>query len=374
MSNSKNENAIKALEQEIQKIDSKDFKIYFYVFDTKGTPSGSLAYLYDTALQLKELGYDVRMIQSEKDFVGVGSWLGKEYAELPHLNAEKDLLSLSTSDIIFIPELNANVMLALKNNHVTCKKVAVLTNFNYLTDIMRPIGTTWADLEIFECITPSQDLAERIKEVFPTTTVSVVKPRISKQFFVADGPKPLTVNIIAKNSSDANGIINGLMWKYKQYGFVPHRELKGLPHSELAKGFQTGFLTVWIDTPTDFGYAALEAMACGNLIIGKIPENIPDWMKDKDGNIRNNGVWFYNNRDVHERIADVVETYLNDGIPQFMYDEMAATVAEYSDEKSKQDIKDKIIDGIIATRRQVYVNTIKRLDNNETEINEGNVE
>ena len=49
---------IKTIEKNIGKINDKSFTIYFYVFDTKGNPSGSLSYIYQTAYTLKELGYN----------------------------------------------------------------------------------------------------------------------------------------------------------------------------------------------------------------------------------------------------------------------------------------------------------------------------
>ena len=67
---------IKNLKKELKKLEEKKFKIMFFIYDTKGVPSGSLTYIYQTAYTLKELGYNVQMLHTEKDFVGVGEWLG----------------------------------------------------------------------------------------------------------------------------------------------------------------------------------------------------------------------------------------------------------------------------------------------------------
>ena len=50
---------IENIEREISKIDKKENRIFFFVIDTKGVPSGSLEYIYNLALILKEEGYDV---------------------------------------------------------------------------------------------------------------------------------------------------------------------------------------------------------------------------------------------------------------------------------------------------------------------------
>ena len=44
---------IENIEKEISKIDKKENKIFFFVIDTKGVPSGSLEYIYNLALILK---------------------------------------------------------------------------------------------------------------------------------------------------------------------------------------------------------------------------------------------------------------------------------------------------------------------------------
>ena len=128
------------IEEQISKIDNKDFSLYFYVVDTKGVASGSLSYIYDIALGLKNMGYNVGMMHSEEEFVGVEEWLGKEYADLPHYNVEKKSVDISPSDILFIPEVYSNVMGATKK--LPCQRVAILQSFEKLTEFI-PFGATW---------------------------------------------------------------------------------------------------------------------------------------------------------------------------------------------------------------------------------------
>ena len=42
---------IENIEKEISKIDKKENRIFFFVIDTKGVPSGSLEYIYNLALR-----------------------------------------------------------------------------------------------------------------------------------------------------------------------------------------------------------------------------------------------------------------------------------------------------------------------------------
>ena len=89
---------LKVVEENIQKMENKDFNIFFFVIDTKGNPSGSLEYIYRTALTLKELGYKVSMLHQEEEFIGVREWLGDAPADLPHLNIEKENVEISACD------------------------------------------------------------------------------------------------------------------------------------------------------------------------------------------------------------------------------------------------------------------------------------
>lgn len=334
---------------EIARLKAHDFRVYFYVYDTKGTPSGSLAYIYDLALQFKEKGYDVRMLHMEKEFVGVGSWLGKEYAELPHSNIQKDAVPIGVSDFLFIPEINSNVMTEMKKQKLPCKKIAVLTNFGYMADTMRPLGVTWENLGIWDCVAASESLKERVLEVFPGTRVAVLKPRISNLFENRTKNKPLVVNIVAKNQSDVNAVLNPLHWKYREYGFIAVRDLRRLPQEDLAKGLDGSAVTVWIDDTTDIGYTALQSMACGSVVIGKIPENIPSWM-DNYGELSNCGIWFYGMRDVQRALASFIQAYVYDSVDPELYAAMEKTVSDYRPDKASVRFDAYFTDGILQER------------------------
>ena len=76
----KNSSPIEKLSVEIEKIQNKNARITFFVFDTKGMPNGELEYIYEMAITLKNSGYNVRMLHTENEFVGVQNWLGEECA------------------------------------------------------------------------------------------------------------------------------------------------------------------------------------------------------------------------------------------------------------------------------------------------------
>ena len=72
-------------------------EFYFFVIDTKGTPNGSTQYIYEMAKELIDLGYKAEMLHQEKEFTGVGDWLGAEYDLIPHACIENEnIKNLST--------------------------------------------------------------------------------------------------------------------------------------------------------------------------------------------------------------------------------------------------------------------------------------
>lgn len=313
----------------IKDIDEKTFKLFFFVVDSKGTPLGSLAYIYETAKELKDAGYNVNMLHAEKEFEGVGSWMGEEYASLPHFYSDTKSVTVTPADFLFIPEIYSSVMTATKE--LPCKRVAILQNFGYLTDTI-PMGVSWENLKIRDCITTTNALKEKITEVFPEVKVRVIKPKIQPFFsYDTNEPKKLIVNVVSKNQGTINSMIKPFFWKYPQYRWVAFRNIAGLPRQEFAKALAEGFATIWCDPTTDFGYSALEAMACGNIVIGKIPENIPEWMGEDGMGIKNNGVWFYNDFDSQEAIASVIQAFITNTIPAQNYEEMSRTVQPYRD-------------------------------------------
>jgi hypothetical protein len=338
---------IEILEQELQKIENKTFKVFFLVYDTKGTPSGSLTYIYQTATYLQELGYDVHMLHTEKEFVGTDTWLNSFTHILPHHNIQEDSIEVSASDFMIIPEIFADIM--AKTKSMPCKRIALLQNYDFMTELI-PMGASWETLNINECITTSKNLGERLNEVFKNVNINVVRPCIEDIFENTNNEKKLIVNIVSKDQNDINAIVKPFKWKYPMYGFVAFRYVNGQDKETFAKLLKESPITIWNDPFTDFGASALEAMACGNIIIGKVPESEPEWMV-KEGTFKDNGVWYYNTKDVHALIASVVQTFMKDQLPTNVLKEMSETVKEYRKELQQEDIKRVYVDTLFKNRK-----------------------
>lgn len=379
----KDEVVIKRIEDAIGDLEKKDFNMYFFIVDSKNVPNGNMNYIYRMAKALHDKNYNVTMCyqlddeyspgelaeieqkgivpDNMKRFVGVGEWLGEEYAELPHMNIRKEEWRIGPSDFLFIPEVFSSFMYETFKNHIPCKRYVILQNYGYVTEFI-PFGAQWITYGIDHVITNTKANADLINGVFPYTKehTTIIPPYIDGYFRKPVKAKKLIVNIVSKNSDDINRIIKPFYWKYPVYQFVSFEDLRGLPEKQFAERLKDGAITIWLDETTPFGYSGLEAIRCGNIVIGQIPKIIPDWMTD------NNGVWFSDINDVPEILSKVVATLIEDEVPEEMQKAMDETANLYSYEEYEKNI-DNFMEGAINERIEELKAIINDINNNTEE-------
>lgn len=352
----KEEKALKRVQAEIKKIDKKENNVFFFILDTKGNPSGSLEYIYKLAMIAKNDGYKVGMLYQSADkddkFVGVKDWLGEDYANIPHYDIASDDVEITPSDILFIPEIFANVMNQTKK--LPCKRIAILQNFDYLVEQM-PFAAQWGDFGILDAITNTEHNAELLKDIFPYVKTKVITPYIDKMFGTTIQPKKMIVNIVASNQEDINRIIKPFYWKYPSFKWVSFRDLRGFSKEQFAESLRDAAITIWVDDKTSFGYSALEAMKSGSIVIAKIPEEPLKWMnedsEDKVGKLRNCCIWFDDFHEVQRAIASVVRSWITDKVPSTLFDEAKKVNELYPFETTQKEFSE-YLNGIIENRKK----------------------
>ena len=328
----KNLKVIDNIQKEISKIDKKENKLYFFVIDTKGAPSGSLEYIYNLALIAKEEGFDVSMLHTEDEFEGVESWLGKEYADLPHYNVNKGEIGTSPSDVLFIPEIYSQVMNQTKN--LPCKRVAILQNYDFVVEQM-PYAAQWGDFGIMEGITNSDYQAAELNEVFPYVKLTKVTPYLSKIFGSTIEPKKMVINVIAKDQSDIKKVVKPFYWKYPHLRWVSFKDLRNMPKKEFAQALREGAITIVVDEDASFMYSALEAMKSGSITMVKVPRTEVEWASGEE--LPNCCVWFDNYDTLHKQIASVVRSWVTDKVPPVLAEEAKKITSEYTDDRTKKE-------------------------------------
>jgi len=350
--------AIERITKEIERIDKNENKIYFFVIDSAGSPSGSLEYIYKLAYLLKESGYNVAMLyQKEEEFIGVESWLGTKYSGLPHYDIGDEEVSVAPSDILFIPEIFANVM--MQTRKLPCKRIAILQNYDYILEQM-PVSAQWGDLGIMEAIVNTKMNGELLKDIFPYVKTKVIPPYIDEMFVPTSKPKKMVINVITREQKSINRLIKPFYWKYPIYKWVTFRHLNGFPKDTFAEMLRDGAITIWEDDETHFGYSALEAMQSGSLVIAKTSDKIQEWM-EKDGNLKNCCVWFNDFDEVHKIIASVVRAWITNNVPEEIQESVNETISCYSKEKTHAEIVDYVKNVLERRKKEMesMITTIK---------------
>ncbi len=385
MNNSKKQNdvALERVKQSIKDLKENKFTFYFFVVDCKNVPNGNIAYIYEMAKTLKDKGYNVKMLYQLEDeyteaeiyklkkkdeqidmrrvFVGVKEWLGNEYASLPHMNISTEEWTVSPSDFLFIPEVFSSLMFETYKHKIPCKRYVILQNYDYVTEFI-PLGVEWKNYGIYDAITTSEKQSEMIKNVFPYMKTNVLSPHISEEFRKPIMPKKLVVNIVSKEQKDINRIIKPFYWKYPMYKFISFRDIRNFPREKYAELLKEGIITVWVDKETPFGYSALEAMRCDNIVIGKIPETVPEWMEDNEG-IINNGLWVYNINDIPDVLAKAIASWMQNSVPSQLIDDMTNTNKRYTLDEWNKNI-DKVFNNIIDEQMNTFIEVQQTIEQN----------
>ena len=350
---------IENIEKEISKIDKKENKVFFFVLDTKGVPSGSLEYIYNLALILKGEGYNVNMLHTEDEFIGVGSWLGEEYANLPHINVNSGEVGASPSDLLFIPEIFSQVMNQTKS--LPCKRVAILQNYDYLVEQM-PYAAQWGDFGIMEGITNSDYQARELNEVFPYVKLKKVTPFLSKVFGNTNEPKKMVVNIIAKDQSNIKKIVKPFYWKYPMFKWVSFKELRNLPKEEFAKALREAAVTIVVDEDASFGYSTLESIKSGAITMCKVPQTELEWATVEDGTLSNCCVWFDTYDTLHKQLASVIRSWITDKVPTLLEEEGNKVCEKYSYDRTKKEFMEYVND-VLGRRKAEMSDLIIQIKN-----------
>ena len=361
------EEKIKVVEENIERIEKNDFSIYFFVLDTKGNPSSALEYIYGTALELSKAGYNVKLLHNEKDFVGVGDWLGEEYANLPHANVEKENVEITASDFLFIPEIFANVM--MQTIKLPCKRVILVQNADNITEFM-PVSQDLDRLGITDAIVTTKLNEEKLTTYFPGVRTHLVQPAIKSMFHRDDKPQNLIINVVAKDQTIVNRIVKPFYWKNPVYKFVSFRDLRGVTQEVFAEALRDAAVTIWVDNETPFGYTLLESLKSGSIVLAKVPDKPTDWMLDADGNLSESIIWFDDADAVSDMISSVVRSWTRFEIPNEIYEAQKAFDGLYTEDVQANIIKQVYGKELIERRLNDFKEVLAELKNNNEEEND----
>jgi hypothetical protein len=377
MDKNKDLQAIERIEESIANLKENNFNIFFFIIDSRNIPNSSLEYIYELAKTLQDKKYNVTMlyqlqeeyteaelykrkkkgkpIDPNKVFVGVREWLGNEYADIPHMNISHAQWKVSPADILFIPEAFSSLMFQTYQYKAPCRRVVLLQNFSYVTDFI-PFGIEWKNYGIYDVVATTKQQENLIKSVFPYVRSKILPPIIPSIYRKPIEPKKLLINVIASDQRITNRIIKTFYWKYPIYKFISFVDLRNKSREEYAEKLKEGAITVWVDDDTPFGHSGLEAIACNNVLIGKVPDMIPEWMTNEDGSLNDSGVWTYDINLIPDLLANVVGAWMQDNIPEQLLSTMEQINGTYDEEKWNTNVENvitSIIDEQIKSFEQI---------------------
>jgi len=356
----------------IDKIMNKDFTIYFFTLDTKGNPTAGIANIYEHVKILNELGYNACILHEKNDYHGVESWLGAEYAKLPHKSIENKDLNISASDFIVIPEIFSNVM--QQTSKFPCKRIVLCQSYDYILELMN-IGMSWVFYGIEDVITTSPKISSYVKSLFPNLRTWEIPVAIPTYFKDNGKPKKPMIAIHTRDQKDALKIVKSFYLQNPIYKWITFKDMRGMPREAFADTLSECCLSVWIDQISSFGTFPLESMRCNVPVIGTIPNMIPEWMENVEGDkidIKNNGVWTNNILHIPNLVAEFIKLWLEDNVPQELFDEMEKTNKLYTEDEERAKIKEvytHFFNTRIAEIEAKLVNITSKMNNEEQKSN-----
>lgn len=345
------------IKDSIEKINNKDFGIYFFTIDTKGNPTAGVATIYEHVKKLRELGYNAQILHDKNDYklredeegMGIAEWLGEEYANLPHVSIESQQLQVGPSDFVVIPEAFASIIKQTAN--FPCKRIVFLQSYEYIFEMLE-IGEGWGQFGIRDIITTNKNLSDYANSLFRGMRTDIIPVGIPEYFTENDKPKIPTISMVARDKRELLKIVKIFYQKYPHYRFVTFRDMSGLPRKTFAEELSKTFLSVWVDELSSFGTFPLECMKTNTPVIGKIPRMVPEWMGsvDQNGNLNlnDNGIWTPNLNAIPDIIATMVGLYLEDALPENIMNGMTEWKDKYTTEET-----DRILN-------EVYTNIFNR--------------
>jgi hypothetical protein len=343
---------IEKIEKSVENLKSKNVRIYFLVQDTKGNPKASVKYIYDTALLLKNNGYNSIIIHESNDYKGVSEWLDNRYEEIPHQSIEGQNLAISPEDFIVIPEIYGHVMDQLKN--FPCGKIVLCQAYDHMLETLAP-GVSWAQYGFLKVITTTENQKKYLSDIMRGCTFDVITPKIDPVFTKKEKPAKPVISIHTREPRDTAKIIKSFYLKYPQYRWITFRDMRGIKMDDFSKFLKESYVSVWVDVESGFGTYPLESMACGTPVIGKVPSLKPEWMDE------NNGVWTYEFNEIIDVIANFTQNWLEDNITDSLYENIKATAEIYSTNSNYESQLLTTFEGYIEKRKLSFEEQLEKI-------------
>ena len=350
---------IAQLKDAITKIENNQGEFYFLTINTKGVQKASVAMNYELVRMLTQKGYTAHIMHQEEDYTEP-DWLGEEYTGLSHKCISRNEIQVSASDTVFIPEIYGSVLEQIKT--FPCEKIIFCQSYDYIFETLQP-GVTWTHYGINRCLTTCESQKAYLESIMPGLSVEVIPFYFPEYFEQPKAPKPPVIAIHTREARDTAKIIKTFYVKYPQFRWIAFKDMRNLPRKKFAEALQETCVSVWVDDISGFGTFPLESMKSGVPVIGKIPNLKPEWLEE------DNGFWTYDFNSLVDVINAYVKTWLEDSVPETLYEKMDSTVSKYTSETQSEMLLE-YFDSLFTEKAVDIENALNKFKETEEQDNE----
>lgn len=362
MNEEKNLEIIKKL---INDIDDKSFNLYVFVPELKGADgndniySSEIEQLYQICYFLSKNNYNAKIL-TEKQTYKAPMYLSNELKSLTHVSSDKNF-TISPSDFIILPEYLTNILQQIAD--VNCEKIIFMQSIENTIHSLPP-GLKWINLNAKNIIVTNDNFTDYINTYDdPSKTFYDIK-KITlgvPEFFNDKALKKPKIGFFVRNPNDIKKITKLFYLKYPMLSwmkFVPINGETGLcTRKEFAKNLNECAFTIWVDRIAGFGTLPLEAMKSGSVVVGVLPDIIPNYVVD------GSGIWANNIFSLVDELGNAIQHWFLDS-PSFenISNTTKEIISEFSMEKYEQTTIETF-EYFINKRKNEFIITLNNLIN-----------
>lgn len=373
MEENKEESMIDKLKKSLSNLNGKKSKIYFFLPPVK-EPNSSVYEIYFHAKTLQNEGFEVTLIVESEEYKKP-FFVDKELVEdvMYEVMETASRITLTPEDILVIPESLTNVMEQTKT--APSIRIVLHQSLDYMYNSL-VLMSGYPSHGVVNVITNSEDMKEYLKKTIGGSMMDIKTYNIGipDYFKPSEKPKQPSICFLTRNANDITKIAKDFYTKNPMYSFVTFEAMysdskppRQLTRKEFADKLSKSFASVWIDRISSFGTFPLESMKSGTIPVSLIPDFTPPFMFDDNGiPIKNAGLWTNSTYELSDLLSKLVSMYLDDSIPNDIYDTMKQVSDKYSVENSRKTILESY-NYFINKRSTSLTNAIDKLEKSEKE-------
>lgn len=356
----------------IETLKNKKNRVMFFVPDLGAVPSGAVYEVYFHASLLKKMGYDVKiLLESEKSTIP--DFIEPELTKLDHVSMDTVKITVSPEDLLVIPEIFTNVMERTKN--LPCMRVVLLQSIDNALRALVP-GVDWSTFGITDVITTSKIMELFISEFFVNARYKVRSYNVGvpSYFTKKAAVKRPVVSVLVRNENDLEKVVKLFYQKFPQFRWLTFEPMqtdskppKWLRRKDFAERLDRNFAALWIDRLATHAQFPLECMRVGTIPISLKPEITPEYILNNDQFIQNSGVWTSDLYALPALIADTLRKFLEDEVPQELFDTMDSISSNYTAEVATTQLT-SIYEGLFADRLAQFETTLKAIESRPVQV------